>query len=289
MKVSIVVPTYGRPNDLADLFDSLLKQTVKPLEVIVVDDTPSNVIKEVCAKYRNMFEKFSIKLAYIRNWKEPSPAIARNIGVGMAKGDIILFLDSDVILDEKYIEEILETFMKYPHAIGVQGFEVSRLKRIMETTCFVQIRRRILRSLFFLSIYTKDSCRLFEYPVILTRTIYCEWLTGSNMAWKRGVFLEFSFDENLKGYSYMEDILFSYSVFRKYPRGLLINPRAKCVHKLSKEARMEDVAFKIYNRRYRKYVLTKLFGLKGLYMFFMQEFGTIFVSLFNGIRRYQNV
>jgi hypothetical protein len=105
---------------------------------------------------------------------------------------------------------------------------------------------------------------------------------------KKG-FLEFSFDENLKGYSYMEDVLFSYSVFRKYPRGLLINSLAKCVHKLSKEVRMEDVVFKICNRRYRKYVLTKLFGLKGLYMFFMQEFGTIFVSLFNGIRRYQNV
>jgi len=54
MKVSIVVPTYERPNDLADLFDSLLKQTVKPLEVIVVDDTTSNVIKEVCAKYRSL-------------------------------------------------------------------------------------------------------------------------------------------------------------------------------------------------------------------------------------------
>lgn len=56
MKVSIVVPTYGRPNDLADLFDSLLKQTVKPLEVIVLMIHPQTSSKkfarniEICLK-----------------------------------------------------------------------------------------------------------------------------------------------------------------------------------------------------------------------------------------------
>jgi len=61
MKASIVIPTYYRPKDLAELFDSLLKQTVKPLEVIVVDDTPSNIIEEICAKYRDKFESLNIK------------------------------------------------------------------------------------------------------------------------------------------------------------------------------------------------------------------------------------
>ena len=49
MRVSVVIPTYSRPKDLSEL-DSFLKQTVMPLEVMV-DDTPSNIIEEVCAKY----------------------------------------------------------------------------------------------------------------------------------------------------------------------------------------------------------------------------------------------
>ena len=141
-----------------------------------------------------------------------------------------------------------------------------------------------MRKLFFLTIYTQDSCRLFEYPIILTRIITCEWLAGSNMAWKKEVFSEFSFDENLMGYAYMEDLLFSHSVFQKYPNSLLITPKAKCIHKLSKTARMANQEFKKHAQRYRKYVLTKLLGLKGLYIYIMQNFGAILVSLTKKIR-----
>jgi len=49
MRVSVVIPTYSHPKDLSEL-DSFLKQTVMPLEVMV-DDTPLNIIEEVCAKY----------------------------------------------------------------------------------------------------------------------------------------------------------------------------------------------------------------------------------------------
>ena len=52
MKVSVIVPTYYRPNDLMELLESILKQTVKPLEVIVVDDTPSTIIRDVCVEYK---------------------------------------------------------------------------------------------------------------------------------------------------------------------------------------------------------------------------------------------
>jgi DUF2075 family protein len=81
-------------------------------------------------------------------------------------------------------------------------------------------------------------------------------------------FSEFSFDENLMGYAYMEDLLFSHSVFQKYPNSLLITPKAKCIHKLSKTARMANQEFKKHAQRYRKYVLTKLLGLKGLYIYY---------------------
>jgi glycosyltransferase involved in cell wall biosynthesis len=62
MKVSVIIPTYYRPKDLSELFESLLKQTVKPLEVIVVDDTPSNIIEELCAKHRDKFRSLILNL-----------------------------------------------------------------------------------------------------------------------------------------------------------------------------------------------------------------------------------
>ena len=44
MKVSVIIPTYNRERDLRELFESLLVQTDKPAEVIIVDDTPGNEI-----------------------------------------------------------------------------------------------------------------------------------------------------------------------------------------------------------------------------------------------------
>lgn len=285
--LSVVIPTYGRPEDVCNLLCSIKRQSVKPLEVIVVDDTPSLVVEVVCEKMRFQLRERGIELLYLKNPRGPSLATARNVGVRVARGDIILFFDSDVIPLEDYIENILEVFINHPHVLGVQGFEVR--KKIKKPSLPIFLWHQFLRKVFFLSIPTLDSCRLFEYPVVLTRTINCEWLAGSNMAWKKEVFSDFSFDENLKGYAYMEDVLFSHSVFQKYPNSLLITPKAKCIHKLSKTARMTNQEFKRHERINRKYVLTKLYGLKGLYMFAMQNFGGLLVSLIRKIRMSVNV
>lgn len=276
MRISVVIPTYDRPGDLRELLYSIKRQTIKPLEVIIVDDTPSLVIKDLCDEMSDKLRKAGISTVYLKNPKRRSTATARNMGAEIARGDIILFLDSDVILYKDYIENIVKVFEEHPYALGVQGFEVR--KRTKKFSLLIRSWHKIQRDIFFLSIPTQDSCRLFEYPVILTRIIKCEWLAGSNMAWKKEVFSEFSFDENLGGYAYMEDVLFSHQIFRRNPNGLLITPYAKCIHKLSKKARMEKREFNKYEKECRKYVLAKLFGLKGLYMYAMQNLGGLIIS-----------
>jgi glycosyltransferase involved in cell wall biosynthesis len=57
MKASVIIPTYYRREDLAELFDSLLRQTVKPFEVIVVDDTPTDEIAVLCDIFKVQFAK----------------------------------------------------------------------------------------------------------------------------------------------------------------------------------------------------------------------------------------
>ena len=120
MKVSVIIPTYNRERDLRELFENLLVQTYKPVEVIIVDDTPGNEIDNLCREYRQKFNELNINLVYLRNPKERSAAIARNIDIERAQGDILLFLDSDVILFNNYIEEIIKVFKEKPHALCVK-------------------------------------------------------------------------------------------------------------------------------------------------------------------------
>lgn len=279
MKVSVVIPTYYRPDDLSELFNSLLRQTVKPFEVIVIDDTPTDAVNIVCEKCKTKFESVGTRLIYIKNPRERSAAIARNVGAEIARGDAILFLDSDVVLYQNYIEKILEVFKNYPNAVGVQGWIVPRMRKQRHYLLRYFLDQLIRRPFLLGHSFAKESCKFLEYPIILTKIINCETLTSSNMTVKRDILREFRFDENLKKYSFMEDLLFSYSVLRKYPQGLYITPYAKCIHKRSDEGRLEKTELGSHRDSCRKYVLTKVFGWEGVLIYYWQNIGLMIIAL----------
>lgn len=266
MKVSIIVPTYHRAHDLSELLDSILKQTVRPYEVIVVDDTPNDTIETLCEEYEALFENIGSRLAYFRNPGNRCLTISRNVGVKHAEGEFIAFFDSDVILHCDYIDKILEVFRKYANALGVQGWIVNFKGKD-------DLLSRAVNRVFFLNRLTKDSCRFLGYPAVLTRIINCEILSGANMTYRHEVFSEFKFDESLNKYCYMEDVLFSHSIFKKYPKGLFITPYAKCIHKSSEAGRVESKELERLKSQHRKYVLVKLFGLRGTLLYYWQSLG----------------
>ena len=119
MQVSIVIPTYYRMNDVDECLDSIIIQTILPKEVIIVDDSENNEIENLIEHRKEKFKEKGILLTYIKNARERSLTIARNIGIENAAGDTILFLDSDVILDKNYIKEILKVYKEKTDAMGV--------------------------------------------------------------------------------------------------------------------------------------------------------------------------
>ncbi len=240
---------------------------MKPFEVIVVDDTPNDTIRVSCEAYQPRFEDVGSKLVYIRNPGERSLTISRNLGVKQSEGELVTFFDSDVVLHAEYIEKILEVFMEHPDAMGVQGWIVNSGKRKQGRIS------KTLSRIFFLERLTKNRCSFSEYPSILTRTINCESLSGANMTYRREVFGEFNFDESLKKYCYMEDVLFSHSVFQKHTKGLFMTPYAKCIHKSSETGRAESKELDRLKNQHRKYVLVKLFGLRGEILYYWQSLG----------------
>lgn len=109
------------------------------------------------------------------------------------------------------------------------------------------------------------------------------------MAYRREVFDRFGlkFDENLRGYSYMEDLLFSHTLYRMFPDSLYIISYARLIHKKSEEGRTEELGGLSIEtedmRRCRKYVLMKLFGVKGLLIFSKQSFSSLFFGILRKI------
>lgn len=93
--VSIVIPTYKRSDFIQRAIDSILNQTYKDYEIIVVDDNEPNTtyrqeLEKKMEKYRDNSE-----IIYIQHEKNKNGAAARNTGINLAKGDYITFLDDD--------------------------------------------------------------------------------------------------------------------------------------------------------------------------------------------------
>ena len=101
MLVSVIIPAY-RPNErLRACLDSIARQTVEDLEVILVDDgSPPG---EVAA----LADTFSGDLQILRNEKSEGAAAARNRGLRAARGEYVQFLDQDDSLDPRKIERQL--------------------------------------------------------------------------------------------------------------------------------------------------------------------------------------
>ena len=121
MKISVVIPTYNREEHLSNCLFSLLNQTKKPFEILVIDNSDNSYAKKVVKIFEERFKQQNISIYFFKN-PINSGAIARNLGASKAKGDLIAFLDDDVLLDSNYYEEIEKVFLEYPDALGVHGY-----------------------------------------------------------------------------------------------------------------------------------------------------------------------
>lgn len=97
MRFSIVIPVYNRPQEVEELLGSISEQDFTDYEVVIIEDGSSLS----CEKQIEMFAgKIPLKYFIIANG---GPAKARNFGITKAKGQYILFLDSDCILPPTYL------------------------------------------------------------------------------------------------------------------------------------------------------------------------------------------
>ncbi|GHV16219.1 hypothetical protein FACS189493_1710 [Spirochaetia bacterium] len=101
--ISVVIPASNRSDTIARTINSVLKQTYRNFEILVIDDGSTDTIKEVLDSFNN------VKIKYF--YQENSGANrARNLGIERSSGAYISFLDSDDTWDETYLEKVLDKF-----------------------------------------------------------------------------------------------------------------------------------------------------------------------------------
>lgn len=111
--VSVIIPCYNQAHYLNEAIESVLNQSYKNVEVIVVDDGSNDNTKQVCKAFEN-----KVRYIYV---ERVGLSAARNIGVQFATGSFIVFLDADDYLYESAVELNLYFFSLYKNIAFVSG------------------------------------------------------------------------------------------------------------------------------------------------------------------------
>lgn len=101
--VSVVMATYNRASFIEEALDSAARQAVSPLEVIVIDDNSTDDTGERVARH-----PFRERIRYHRQERNQGASIARNLAAVMARGDVLVFLDSDDLLEPDHHARALQ-------------------------------------------------------------------------------------------------------------------------------------------------------------------------------------
>jgi glycosyltransferase involved in cell wall biosynthesis len=104
--ISCIIPVYNQAEYLGEALDSVLRQTVAPTEVIVVDDGSTDAIDMALRPYRDQVR--------VLQQANRGPAVARNAGIRIATGEWLSFLDGDDVWDPTKLERQLAAFAMDP-------------------------------------------------------------------------------------------------------------------------------------------------------------------------------
>src|SRR6476646_7701491 len=95
--VSVIIPTYNRTKVLREAVDSVLTQTYTQFEIIIIDDRSNEAISRFVFSLKDLDPRIKI---FTRQGNINGPSICRNEGVKASKGEFLLFLDSDDLLEK---------------------------------------------------------------------------------------------------------------------------------------------------------------------------------------------
>lgn len=104
--VSIIVPVYNTEKYLKDCLESLVKQTYDKIEIILVDDGSTDSSGKICDKWAKIDDRI-----HVYHKKNEGVSRARNYGIQRAKGEKLVFIDSDDMLTLNAIECMVEVLL----------------------------------------------------------------------------------------------------------------------------------------------------------------------------------
>lgn len=252
-KISVIIPTYNRIDSLRRTFSYIEKSSAIPDELIVVDQSNlecSRQIENLCNEVKN-----KINIVY-KHLQHPSLTAARNVGIKMSKGDILVFMDDDVDVRHDTFENVIDLFVD-EDIVLVGGLDKTAVYHNSKIGSVFGKSKRSKRNVGHMA-----SGVYGRFPLLCGEATPTEWVMGFFFAVKRDFIVEHNcrFDENLQYYAYAEDLDFSYGVYLKAVangKKCIMSNRLVVTHNVSTEYRTPTKKATYMNYLHRYYICKK--------------------------------
>jgi len=279
--MSVIIPTKNRPLCLDAIVGNLLAQSVRPQQLIIVDQSEPDQSKVLVeGRYASALPRVRdhIRLCYIHDHQIPGAAVARNRGMEVADGDVWLFLDDDMGLELEFVEEILAVYVRFPSVDGVSGIVTNyprpRLGARLWTAIFLRGPFQDERQLIY---WNAERLRTSD-PIPVTKF-------GSGlMSFRASVVRNHRFHGALRGLPPGEDVDFCARLGSDVT--LVIAPRARTTHDQSPIGRTADHWLKEYAQgKLYPYYRNWSHGIRNHFACAWFTLGCAFLAIFACLRR----
>lgn len=131
-RVSIVIPAYNEENDISECIKSLINQSYKDFEIIIIDDGSTDRTREVVRQFKKV---------KIIEGAHKGPGFSRNLGAQSSRGDILIFIDSDMTFDKDYLKNLIRPILANKKIIGTtHDYEIVLNTNNIWSRCWGRIR-----------------------------------------------------------------------------------------------------------------------------------------------------
>lgn len=214
--ISIIVPIYNNHKSLDSCLESLLKQSYKKIEILLVDDGSTDGSSEICDKYAKSYKR--IRVFHKKNGGVSS---ARNFGIKNAKGEFIFFVDADDSIVNDALEKLINIFIEKNVDLAVGDFltkgkenNLFENKFLYSDSKFMDKDKIIYEVINYLkrptgfSIFNYVWGKLYKTAVIKENNLFFD----ENLSVYEDVKFIFEYLENINSLFYMRNHIYNYSI-----------------------------------------------------------------------------
>jgi len=222
--ITAAIPTKNRPVDLEHAVASVCAQSRRPDELLVIDQSADETSRERVDRVVAATGA-GLELIYVRDPAIAGLVAAKKAAVARARGDIICFLEDDVVLERDYLRSIEGGFTRHPQMMGCCGV-VTNLPPLPRG--YVRMFHFFHRGIFRDSrVGVHGTARGLDLPLIPSN-----YLSGGLSAYRREVFDAVPFDLD-NDFFMLEDIDFSTRAAQRFGERFFINANARLEHRMS--------------------------------------------------------